>query len=261
MNNEDPYRNHEAVDQLAWVEVASAQPSRVDFVRDAPSRSIPDSANGRTVASINTLGPLPKDQKVGVSRHLSATYLQTISSWEALCKSPGHGPNGIKTMADLLEEMDMLLMAKRHEAELDALEKDDYLTIPTDSDGANDVVFPNGFLTTIIKSAATLNGNRVDVVFGVGPLDPIIKDYYSEVQMLRQLADQQRVEEFNAQPFAERQQRIQGHLRAVEQLRRRDGSVGESGEAARRAMVNSLMPMFLPGEWILDEVSCFARLK
>lgn len=237
----------------AWTKAASRAPTRIEYVSEAS-----EGGDGQRaiVQAVETLGPLPPSQKPRLREHLQKTMMATYAQWERECQRPGTGPRGTKTMNDAMKEMNTLLMAMRHQAHLNCLEEDSYVTVEAGTGDSNKVIWPRGYLTSVIFGAASVGERRVDVVFGVAPDDPAVESIHGELAMLRSLAEQEDIEEFNRRPFEDRKRSYERHVAAVAALR----ELPAEGEG-RAAEVRRLVADMVPGSWVFDTSSFFARKR
>lgn len=202
------------------------------------------------------LGPLDASQKADLRARLRKAVVATYARFEATARKRGSGPGGVETVVDVVDQLDVLLMAKRQEAKLAAIESDEYVTVARGE--ADHVKWPRGYLTSVSRTRHEIKGVRVDVVFGISPKHPMLASLYEEVRRLQGLVREYEIDEFNKLSFDDRKSRFAKNRAAVARLRNIDPALPE---AERRAVVDSLMPDFLPGEWHIDDTTYYARLR
>ncbi len=175
----------------------------------------------------------------------------SYAAWEAETRKPGTGPGGVKILADVVAEMNLLLFARRHEAELQSLAAGDYLTFDTKSKDIETARIPSGYLYSKSYNIARIEGRKVDVMILVKEDHPMIADILRDLRMFRSARTDEDIQAFNALPLADRKTRIDTHLAAVAAIReltlRARTAPLDAGQLAR---LETLMRDTLPAQWV-----------
>lgn len=200
------------------------------------------------VASSHGFGELDSNAFDQLSVSLASQVMEDYRSLDAQWNRPGSGPQGEKTLADAIRELESLSLVKRKEMARQLLAGRQYSTFKAGSGAVNEVRLVRDEAPFRVYNGGKVRGQVVDVLIRVPTSHESIRAVESELMAMRGAKLDEEMKAFNELSDAERKNRCLESASALEAARelRRDQSLPPD-ERVRR--LEPLLGRMLPGQW------------
>lgn len=172
------------------------------------------------VAEVRSLGRLSPIDERQLSRDMEIAHRAVLDQLDRFSAERDEGMSERDALEHAVEEYRLLLMAKHHEAVVEASNAGRYWTFTRESDDAHQIRSPRGYLLTRHYGFETAQGETIDVVFAISLKHPTVAGVHRAYRDMRRIRVDYDAEAFNRRPYAERSAAIAAHDLAVSEIRR-----------------------------------------
>lgn len=200
---------------------------------------------------VKSLGPLGPDGVAKARSFMASAVASALASFDEFSRAPGTGPDGEKTLADILEENRRMLDVQRNEACIRALDAGQYWTFSHESGDIDEMRVPIRFLKTKQCRIASIDGVLVDVLYLIDrEHDQHVGEYWSAYEAILRAKWAEDARAFNTRPIDDRRQLVEAHFAAVEAIRAL--RIDELGPSEYRRRVEEVSAGLLGNDFDID---------